>query len=386
MRIAERGTPHGLRRGAVFCLLSSVLCTLAADGPLNPDDPNYLRRQYAWFQKQDPSRQQQLRRLHAEFTQLPLEEQAHLTRVMQAYNAWLAKLPDADRQRVFAAPTAADRLDEIRKLRERDWVDTLPKPFRDEYATLDPDGRHEKVQQWRTEDAERHEEWALAQRNWAENPPGKIPPIFQGDSRPLEEFVAHLSENLTDGEKRSLEEARAEVPNGNYFAYPRQIVRLADQHPIFPWKEVGPKDWKSLPDEVKESLGKQDPAHFDKIENLPKELRKAQGRWPEFAAELVAYCKGHDLALPNQFGAARKSEMPAEVIPAINLIEAQLRKQGEAGKAELKTLEDAQGKWPDYPKLVMELARRDKSPIPGWTLPGQSGFWDRHRLRAGPKK
>jgi hypothetical protein len=376
------------RAGVLFCLLSSVLCSLAADGPLNPDDPNYLRRQYAWFQKQDAARQQQFRRLHAEFNQLPPEEQTHLTRVMQAYNAWLARLPDADRQRLLAAPTSAERLDEIKKIREREWVDTLPKPYRDEYAALEPDTRHEKVQQWRAEDAERREEWALAQRNWTENPPGKIPPVLQGEGlRALDAFVAHLSENLTDAERKTLDEARTEsVDGGNYFAYPRQIVRLGDQHPIFPWKEVGPKDWKSLPDDVTESLRKQDQAHFDKPADFPKELRKVQGRWPEFAAELVGYCKSHDLTLPGQFGSARKSEMPAELVPAINSLEEKLRKQGESGKAELKALDDAQGKWPDYPRLLVELARKHLAPLPGWTLPGAQGFWDRHRLRVGMKK
>src|SRR5437762_1217403 len=135
-----------------FCILHSAFCILtaaAADGPLNPDDPAYLRRQSAWFRAQDPARQQQLRRLHAEFTSLLPDEQARLTKVMQAYNAWLAKLPADDRQRVLAAPTAADRLEEVKRLRERDWIDTLPKAYREEYDKLDEVARRQKVQEWR---------------------------------------------------------------------------------------------------------------------------------------------------------------------------------------------------------------------------------------------
>ena len=56
----------------LYASLVTVLgATAAHDTPLNPDDPAYLRRQYAWFQAQDPARQQQLRKLHAEFQQLP---------------------------------------------------------------------------------------------------------------------------------------------------------------------------------------------------------------------------------------------------------------------------------------------------------------------------
>src|SRR5437762_14288991 len=101
-----------------FCILHSAFCILtaaAADGPLNPVDPAYLRRQYAWFQAQDPSRQQQLRRLHADFQQLPPEVQARLTKVMQAYNAWHAKLRAADLQRALSTGSAADRLAELKR-------------------------------------------------------------------------------------------------------------------------------------------------------------------------------------------------------------------------------------------------------------------------------
>src|SRR3954452_13066285 len=111
------GSPH--RRRVWLTVAGCVVLVttlLAADGPINPDDPAYLRRQYAWFQAQDPARQQQLRKLDADFRQLPPEDQARLTKVVQAYNAWLAKLPEADRQRVLGAGSAAERLDEVRRV------------------------------------------------------------------------------------------------------------------------------------------------------------------------------------------------------------------------------------------------------------------------------
>lgn len=359
-----------------FGILISALAVLAADAPLNPDDPAYLRRQYAWFQAQDPARQQQLRKLHAEFQQLPPEDQARLVRVMQAYNAWLAKLPEADRRHVLAAPTPAERLEEVRKLREREWVDGQPKPYRDEYAALPDPARREKVQEWRAEEADRREEWALAQKQWAENPVGKTPAVIANERPAVEAFVAHLRENLTEPERKSLDEARAALDEfGAWFGYGFLIVRLAEQHPIFPWAQVGPREWSELPGEWKRAFPRQD---------LPKELRKVKGRWPEFAAELTAHARRNNLILP-PLGEATRQRMPGEVIEVLDKgLDRQLRLAGEAGKADRKLLAEAEGKWPEYPRLIVDLARKYRQPIHGWTLPGQPQFWE--RLRTGKAK
>ena len=374
--MSTAGRRTSVRMALTFSILTSAFCILAAaDTPLNPDDPPYLRRQYAWFQAQDLSRQQQLRKLHTEVQQLPPEDQARLTKVMQAYNAWLAKLPEADRRRVLAAPTPAARLDEVRKLREREWVDAQPKPYRDEYAALPEPARREKVQEWRAEEADRREEWALAQKQWAEHPIGKTPAVIANERPAIDAFVAHLRENLSEPERKSLDEARTALDDfGAWFGYGFLIVRLAEQHPIFPWAAVGPREWSELPEEWKRAFPRQD---------LPKDLRKAKGRWPEFAAELTAHARRNNLTLP-PLGEAKRQQMPPEVVQLLDKLEPRLRRGGELGKADLKDLSDAQGKWPEYPRLIVELARKHKQPIPGWTLPGQPQFWE--RLRAGKAK
>src|SRR5262245_54369376 len=284
-------------------LVTTLVATASHDAPVNPDDPAYLRRQYAWFRAQEPARQQQLRKLHEDFQALPPEEQARLTRVMQNYNAWLARLPDVDRARVTSAPTAATRLDAVRDLREREWVDLLPRPYRDEYAQLEADARRQKVQEWRTEEAERHEEWAVAQRTSGEFQPGKIPAIFSGDGRAqIDAFVANLKENLSEVERKALDEAKAAIEDGNYFWYAFEVARLSHLHPTLPGK-VGPKDWASLPEEVKTYLVRND-KHFAKKgwQQELKDLRRAQGRWPEFALELADYCQKNNLKLPEPLG------------------------------------------------------------------------------------
>ena len=72
----------GLRFGLLFLAGCLSAATAAHDSPLNPDDPAYLRRQYVWFQAQDARRQQQLRKLHADFQQLDPDAQARLIQVI----------------------------------------------------------------------------------------------------------------------------------------------------------------------------------------------------------------------------------------------------------------------------------------------------------------
>jgi hypothetical protein len=362
----------------------------AHDAPFNPDDPAYLRRQYVWFQAQEPARQQQLRRLHAEFVDLAPEEQARLARVLQTYNAWLARLPENDRNGVLTAPSTAARLETVKQLREHEWVESLPRPYREEYIRLDGDARKQRVQEWRAEESERREEWVLAQRHWIEYPQGKVPQMFLAEGRgQVDAFVLHLRENLSEAERKELEDARAAADDfGNYFWYAREVVRLADLHPLLPGR-VGPKDWSGLPAEVKDYLTKNDRHFRKKAGALPgdelKELRRSQGRWPDFAVELTRYCqKKNDLKLPVALGDSRKEQMPPEVIQFLDKTLEPLLRKTDAGRADLEALNKAQGNWPDYPRMVLDLAKKYKQHLPGWTLPGPAVQWD--RLRAGKNR
>src|SRR4029079_13454540 len=92
-----------------------------------------------------------------------------------------------------------------------------------------------------------------------------------------------------------------------------------------------------------------------------------QGRWPEFAVEVTAYAKKHHLSIP-PLGDCRKDRMPPEVIQTVEKWEKELKKS-DAGRADLKALDEAQGKWPDYPRLIVEVARKHRQPVPGWPVP-----------------
>ena len=262
--VVERAMPAIALGLAIACISAAPG---AHDTPLNADDPAYLRRQNAWFQAQDSRRQQQIRRLHADFQQLDADTRNRLTAVAQNYNAWLAKLPAVDRERVLAAPDSAARLELIRAMRGNEWVETLPKPYREEYARLDDATRRIKIQDWIEEETDRHEDWARAKKHWEEHPLGKAPQIFLNEGKAIETFVSHLREDLSEDQRKSLDDARIAAEEfGNYYWYAVEVVHLADRYPILPGK-VGPKDFDSLPEQSKTFLVERDPQNF-KIDGI----------------------------------------------------------------------------------------------------------------------
>src|SRR5436305_14595075 len=114
---------------AVFrlSLLLGVLA-LAAAAPAVPDGPAAEREQnrrllaryrtdpvhyerlksdLQWFRSLPPQRQAALRKLDQDLQKEDPVIQARLLRVMDRYASWLERLPEADRQRIQAAPTAA---------------------------------------------------------------------------------------------------------------------------------------------------------------------------------------------------------------------------------------------------------------------------------------
>ena len=374
-------------RLAVLALgLGTFSAVAARDSAIDSDDRDYLRRQHAWFGSLPAERQQQLRTLNEEFHQLDAESQTRLIRVMQNYNSWLAKLPDEERRAVTQAASSAERLRIIRDLRERDWVRTLPKARRDEYAGLTPENRGARVRDWRAEEDARHDEWSITQRNWEDLKLGKVQAAFTAEARQaLDAFVFNLRSALSDPERKSLDDARIIAEeNGQYMWYAIEVVRLADAHPLIPGK-VHAKDLASLSEANRDYLIKNDRSlvrkkgqpGFASEEN--RELRKAAGHWPEFSLELARHAERHSLKLPEPLGDCEKAKMPAEVQAFLEkVLEPALRKT-DKGREQLDALQRASGKWPEYPKMIMELARINRLPIPGWTLPGAPQNWDRFR-------
>ena len=48
-------------------------------------------------------------------------------------------------------------------------------------------------------------------------------------------------------------------------------------------------------------------------------------------------------------------------------------------ESEKTNLAREEGKWPEYPRTLLELARKHRLGVPGMTLPGPRGWWENGR-------
>jgi hypothetical protein len=73
--------------------------------------------------------------------------------------------------------------------------------------------------------------------------------------------------------------------------------------------------------------------------------------------------------------------MPEEIRDYLNKILEPALSKNEQKRKLLAQLQATEGRWPDYPKMIMELSKSEKLPIAGWSLPGNPQAWDRLRKR-----
>jgi len=111
------------------------------------------------------------------------------------------------------------------------------------------------------------------------------------------------------------------------------------------------------------------------MEGQSRKLAELQGRWPEFALEMDKQAKSNRrIRLPDKpLGPCKPEEFVAPVRQFID----ELR----TDPAAAKKLDDARGKWPDYPLAIMSLAKEKNKRVPGTFLPGSKEFWDQAKLQ-----
>jgi hypothetical protein len=359
-----------------LALLPSVHGSRAGDPTSDPDRVAYLRKQFALFQSLPPARQQQIRELDQQLHTLDEAKQQRLRRVLEEYTDWLSRLSDEDRKRVTSAPGAVERLVAIKELREREWLESLPQAYRELHKAAKTYGeKADLVMRWRQEEQDREEEWQIAQKSEIKSE--KFSGTFQNPEfhAQIEEFMRNLEPGLMDQERKRLRAAQKAGDEGNWIHFGRVLVRLSDDHPLLPAATPGPKTYEALPSADKEKLPRQ------WAKELPRSLETYSGRWPDFAVAVAKHAREKKITLPEPLGTCRKDQMPAEVQRFIDDTLARTLGKTEAGKRELEHLKQAEGQWPDYPATLMRLAKQEKLPVPGWTLPGKPDWWNVFRAK-----
>jgi hypothetical protein len=321
-----------------------------------PEHYQRLRDDLRDFYRLPAGRREQMRQLDRDLNWADRDTRKRLWGVLDRYATWLKRLPEGDRARVLSARSTDERLAVVRALRERQWVEGLPAGVRAELDKLDPGAKRERLEQLRKEARNQRLQWQLLRPTKLNEFPAEVQKFVRATLEPM----------LGDGEKKEFAAAEQKP----WPALALLILRLADAHPVLPPRNKEFRTFNELPPRVK-WLVKAEPDQ-KKRQQL---LRPASGKWPDFAlkvAELLGEKKNAPGVPP--LGASRPREFPAatrefivrRLLPRLN-------------KSEAEELESLLGRWPEYPRQVLKLAGQKHLVVPGMSLPGPRGLWQRAR-------
>lgn len=331
-----------------------------------------LKQDLRAFQALPPERQAALRQLDEELSQEAPAARGRLWHVMDRYAAWRDHLAEADRRRIDTAPTTADRLRVIRDIREREWIDRLPRARRGQLARApDAKRRADLLAGFRKEEAERRQEWQHAGPA-EEAPPWRMPPLRVTDlPTEVQLYVwRDLLPLLAPEERQKLRRSEGPGP-----PFGRTLLELVDRHPpALPGPPTGPTRPRDLPREARERLLQVPPAQR-------KRLNPYLGRWPDYAIEVTRLLRSREAGMPQELGPCRPEAFPP---PVQQFLTDKLLPRLTA--KEKQRLAAAEGRWPDYPGEVLQLARQHNLQVPGLVLPGPPRYWERLRAAVGDDK
>ncbi len=350
------------------------------------------------FLNDSPARRLQLRSLHRELNELPAPERTSYRRTLESYAAWLDRLPDNSRKEILAAPTSGERLDAVLRVRERLWRESLPPSQQKALKTVaSVEERTQLLNEWRRGEQSFRSEWELTRQQWQPNKLGdhKAWPFYDAAlSKSLDEFIrksfgvdlSQPPDRKTDVAapcrltREELAELRyrheAALKEGYWYSYGACLLQLAELHPMLPepgkGKPITTVDQPPLTKEKVRSL-------LPKDGGTPILARlKTLGRWPDFALEIQKLDANSREKLPplgpckpGEFGDELEQFLKGDLLPKLS-------------KSERDKFDHLQGKWPEYPRMLIELAKAKNLSVPGAMLPGEPKLWNEN-FRIGKK-
>jgi len=127
-----------------------------------PEQLAKLRQAAQTFASLPAARQQRLDKLDLDLSRESSVVQAGLHDALDRYTEWLAKLPEADRERIRLARDKEARLTIIKELRQNDWLRQQPKATREAIEALPAELRPAALEKARSEDRQRRDAWSIA--------------------------------------------------------------------------------------------------------------------------------------------------------------------------------------------------------------------------------
>jgi hypothetical protein len=330
----------------------------------DPEHAARLQRDLRAFYALPAGDQERIRLLDRRLHELPQAEQRRLWGILERYAAWLERLPEED-QRRLAAAGPEERLKLIREIRDAQFLDRLPSRVRQEVLRLPAEQRASRVAQLRRGEGQRRRDWLgqakLRPDLWPAATPPRPPAHLSEMPAEVRDFVAHvLTPRLLPEEAEYLKKADA---RGEGLA--RALVELTERRLALPPAPKPILYYNDLPEGARKHALK---INLEKTGVWPA-LAAKEGRWPDFALAFIEVVpEGQRPNLP-PLGAARPADFSVEVRKVID-------KLPQVSKADAENLRRLEGRWPEYPRLLLEVARKNNLYLPGMTLPGPREWWE----------
>jgi hypothetical protein len=334
------------------------------------------------FRSLPPARQAEIVKLDQDLHAKDAKERDRLFRVLEVYAAWLARLPEGERRSVLGAATADSRLKAIRAARERQWLDSLPPAVR---------AKPELVQQWKEEEAERRNRWALIRQHGDSFAASTSPWPFDTESGRSDVIEYARNTFKTEDPKRcrlsgsDLAEYKRTLAAAQqtdvWVWYGLAVYELSRLHPYLPEPE-NPRQMivevTDLPDQYRMFV-------TPKKTFGPRPKLDRVGKWPDFPLEvhkeLPLHMFGKSPLAPPPLGPSRVGEFKSSVRDF-----ATKELFPKMSSDDRRDLDRQQGKWPEYPQRFMYYAHKYDLSVPGVSLPGPPKRWEAtYGVRPGPR-
>jgi hypothetical protein len=369
-----------------------------ADGP-NPPQPTEsdkpsgkaLDGLLRAFRELPAERQDKIRQLDQQLHEQEPPRRDRLVRVLEAYAAWLYRLQDVDRKRVLAATSPGDRLEAIREARRVQWLANLPAAQRKQLKDLPAADRAALITQWKADEDQRRDAWHTARVHWDAVRTGRPPWPF-GDAAMKKEVLAfvkaayhpddparcRLTTSPQGGDLGRMREALDRAEKANEWAVLGQVVHDFSRLPRY---EMLPEPATGKPVTGFDDLWPDAAKHFLKRPNARQKLEPHAGKWPDFALAVWDESgKSKQFAVPPSFvlGPSR----PDDFKPEVKRLLGDLHKA--ATPAEWGGLKQLEGKWPEYPRELVRVAKAHDRSVPGAMPPGPPSQWAKTYNRTRP--
>ncbi len=337
----------------------------------DPEHSARLERDLRAFWSLPETKRQRLRRLDRDLHQLDAKTRSRLWTVVERYSVWLDRLPDDKRQQIESAADARERLRLIQEVRDRQWIEHLPLKVREGLLNLPAQERSTRLAQLREQELRQRKLW---QRPLGATPRGTKQPAHLHDfPKEVQEFVqTHLLPRLTPDEEMQYRQSV-----GHWPAFPHLLMQLSEHYPVLPPLPAPQRPvtrYEELPEKAKGIAGAK-PLWERRTEEW-KKLQQVQDKWPQWAETFVSLLTDEQRKAMPPLGASRPGEFP---IAIQTFIDTTLKTHVKG--VEFRKLREAEGRWPDYPWRLLDLAHKHHLQVPGMSLPGPAELWEDARKK-----